>query len=123
MLLLEVSHENSLEIKLKILHDFTVMQLDRASDMAEGGDKDGARDWARYFANSRIIELLADDEVGVIGACERNRLTKQLNQLHSACHSADVHDYKSDLAALRGEVEKITKHLIMTRRAITLNLA
>ena len=79
--------------------------------MAEGGDKDGARDWARYFANSRVVELLADEEYGVLSACERNRMQKTLNSVHSACHPADQHDYKSDLAAIRGDISRIVKHL------------
>jgi hypothetical protein len=101
----------SLEQRLTILRDFTVLQLDRAVDMAEGGDKDTAREWVKYFENSRVIELLSDDEHGVLSACERNRLLKQLAKLRTECHPADLHDYKSDLAAIRGELSRITKHL------------
>jgi len=79
--------------------------------MAEGGDKDGAREWVKYFENSRVIELLGDSEHGVLSACERNRLQKQLAKLRTECHPVDQHDYKSDLAAIRGEVERISKHL------------
>ena len=82
--------------------------------MAEGGDKDGAREWLKYFENSRVLELLADSDVGVLGACERKRLMNQLARLRTECHPADQHDYKSDLAAIRGEVEKISKHLGLT---------
>ena len=101
----------SLEHRLAILRDFTVLQLDRAGDMAEGGDKDGAREWVKYFENSRVIELLGDSEHGVLSACERNRLQNQLAKLRTECHPVDQHDYKSDLAAIRGEVERISKHL------------
>lgn len=88
-----------------------LIELRRAGDRAEGGQKDEARDWLRAFENSRVFELLCREDIGVMNGFERQRVKKQLAELRIACHPLDVHEYKSDLAALRGELAKITKAL------------
>lgn len=103
----------SLEHRLSILRDFTVSQMDRAADLARGDRKDDAREWVNYFENSRILDLLADSEFGVVAGAENTRLTKQLRELREMCHPLDVPNYQSDFAAIRGEISRITKHLGM----------
>ncbi len=78
----------SLEHQLQVLRDNMLLQLERAGDMAEGGNKDGAREWLHFFENSRVFELLGRDDVGVMNGWERNRVKKQLEVLRSACHPA-----------------------------------
>ena len=101
----------SFEHRLSILRDFTVLQMDRAADLARGDRKDDAREWVNYFDNSRIVELLADSESGVVTGAEKTRLTKQLRELREMCHPLDVPNYQSDFAAIRGEISRITKYL------------
>ena len=103
----------SFEQQFSILRDFTVLQMDRAADLARGGRKDDAREWVNYFENSRILELLADSELGVVTGAEKARLMKQLQELRGMCHPLDVPDYQSDFAAIRGEISRITRHLGM----------
>jgi hypothetical protein len=96
---------------MQILRDWTQMYLDRAADMAEGGNKDMAREFAKLFSQSRVIELLGRKDIGVLNGWERSRMEKQLAAVSGACHPEDRHDYASDLAAVRGQLERISRHL------------
>lgn len=103
--------ERSFEQHLLILRDFFGIYLRRAQDLAKAGQKDEARDWLRYFENSEIISLLSDENLGVLGACERKRFQKQLADLRVECHPQDVPDYRTDLQAIRGELSVIRNFL------------
>jgi hypothetical protein len=104
----------SLEHRLSIMRDFTLLQMDRVADLAKSGiagSKDIARDWVNYFENTQVLNLLCDEENGVLTGAEKRRFNNQLRALRGLCHPLDVPNYQSDLAAIRGEVELIVKHL------------
>jgi hypothetical protein len=104
----------SLEHRLSVMRDFTLLQMDRVGDLAKSGvegSKDAAREWVNYFENTRVLDLLCDEENGVLTGAEKRRFNSQLRALRGLCHPLDVPNYQSDLAAIRGEVDLIVKYL------------
>jgi hypothetical protein len=101
----------SLKHHLKFLLSDLEHSLKSASELAEGGKKDEARQIVNRLENSWVIELVGHPEFGVVSAVERNRLQKQLVKVRGECHPLDVANYQSDFAAIRGEISRITKHL------------
>jgi hypothetical protein len=101
----------SMEQRLGDLRTFFSIYLQRAFDLAKDGHKDEARDWARFFYNAGILEILSDPDRGVISGVERTRLQKQLETVRLACHPQDIPDYRTDSQAIRGEIARIVKHI------------
>jgi hypothetical protein len=100
-----------LQQRLWVLRNFFTIYIERARDLAKGDHKDEARDWLRFFRNSGILGLLADETYGVLTDAEKTFLTENLRILESECHPLDVPNYTTDLQSIRGQLEAITKHL------------
>jgi hypothetical protein len=103
--------KSELRQRLWVLRNFFSIHLERARDLAKAGRKDEARDWLRFFRNSGILGLLADEHYGVLDHKEKEWLTSSLRELESECHPLDVPNFQTDLQAIRGNLESISQHL------------
>jgi len=103
----------SLETRLQNLKRFTVIAIERAIEMAKGGEKDKAREWANYFESSGLVHVLADPEQGVLTGAEYTRLKIKLEELRGNCHPLDVPDFTNDFIAIRQNLELILHRIEM----------
>jgi hypothetical protein len=101
----------SLEIKLCRVRNFLHIYLERARDLAKAGRKDEARDWLRCFSNMGLLDLLSDENVGVLSDEENKYFRQNLLELQNECHPLDAPNYLTDLQAIRGHLESISTHL------------
>jgi hypothetical protein len=90
------------------LLNFTQIYVEHARDLARSGKKDSARNWYRYFDNSRILKILASHNV----TCEKlSKLRGDLEQLKGECHPQDVPSWETDIQYIRSALEKIAANL------------
>lgn len=80
---------------------FVDMYLGFAADLAKCGKKDSARNWARFFRNSRVLDVLEKAGHGVA------HLRRTLGELEAGCYPTDQMPIESDLQAIKGLLERI----------------
>ncbi len=90
-------------VNLGVCARFVLLYIQHARDLAKDGKKDEARDWYRFFNNSRIVEVLLHEQVPE-GAAE---IAFSLRELQSEVHPQDVPNYATDLQAIRASLQEI----------------
>ena len=93
---------------LKALYSNTERFLLHASDLARSGKKDAARNWVRYFNNSRTLHVLAD------GGLDVANLRALLHEVSMECHPQDTPEFETDIQAIRFFLEEILLQLRAT---------
>jgi hypothetical protein len=86
---------------------FTEIYVGHARDLARSGQKDEARDWCRFFENSKILSILEYTP-------EKDKLTQlreSLKELGSECHPMDVANWQTDIEAIRACLTDILAHV------------
>jgi hypothetical protein len=96
---------NIAEYDLRALCDFTLLLVGHGREYAKEGQKDYARDIARFVRNARILPILKASGCGLSSSL--SKLETDLNWLALECHPEDVPNFKPDLAAIRASLERI----------------
>jgi len=94
------------KLNLRAMYQFTEIYLKHAADLAKSGQKDAARNWVRFFENSRVLEVLADSAFDV------SKLRANLSDLSGQCHPMDVPSWETDIQAIRATLNEILWHVV-----------
>jgi hypothetical protein len=97
------------EFHLASLHGCSALYVGRARELAKSGRKDEARDWLRFFRNCSVVEICARTEH--IDVESKRHFREQLRLLERECHPLDEPDYRTDLMAIRAQLETILEQL------------
>jgi hypothetical protein len=97
--------DNDARSHLKSMFEFTQIYLRHAADLARSGQKDGARNWVRFFECSRVLNVFSDN------GFEVRPLSVLLKQVSGLCHPADVPSWETDIQAIRASLEEILSHV------------
>lgn len=95
-----------MESKLYHLGLVTSSALDRALAMAKEGRKDEARNWARYFFQSSVIDILELNGKNV------QPLREQLKNLFDECHPLNAPDFKPDIQRIADSLQILADHIM-----------
>ncbi len=99
---IESKPEISASIAFEALYQFTELFIDHARCLARSGKKDAARNWYRYFDNSRVVEIIRLHNT--VGA---SKITVGLSNLKTECHPADVPGWETDIQEIRDALREI----------------
>jgi hypothetical protein len=98
---------SQLSANVHSLKQFTEKFIGHARALALSGQKDEARNWLRFFQNSRLLDVLQSfPAVGDLG-----QMRADLNALSSECHPLDVPNWTTDIEAIRAFMAEILEKL------------
>ena len=101
------SGEASLATHAASLREFSSMFVQHARDLAKSGQKDEARNWWRFFQNSRVLDVLQSfPSVGPLDS-----LRSDLASLKLECHPLDEASWQTDVEAIRFALGEILSRL------------
>jgi hypothetical protein len=97
-------------------HQFVTRYVLHARDLARSGQKDGARDWYRFFTNAQVVKLLGCS--GSFEVASLKSLAADIGKLGVECHPDDVPDWATDIQAIRYGLEQILMRLPAAKRTL-----
>jgi len=100
------NHEIAKASNLDALASFTQQFISHARDLARSGQKDAARNWLRFFVNSRIAEIISVHDARAGAAIKSG-----LNSLRGEVHPQDVAVWETDIQHIRDSLTEILNHL------------
>jgi hypothetical protein len=101
--------QNAGWIQYKSLHDFTCVLVAHARAHAKEGNKDFARDVARYVTNARILELLEIHLVEVPISINLDQLRRDLKLLAQECHPVDAPQFRTELEGINDRLQNLER--------------
>lgn len=106
------------QVNFLSLLNFSQIYVRHARDLAKAGQKDDARNWLRFFQNSKLVEILAYQTSTVIPAGDLKKLSDDLKLLNGECHPLDVPDWAIDIQAIRAQLDYIIENLPVKKNSL-----
>lgn len=102
----------SVQSHIENLFTFAGIYIQHARQLAKAGHKDEARNWYRFFFNSRVLDVID------LANCQHDvsPLRESLNFLRLECHPLDVPSFTTDLEAIRVCMAELLAHATQKTR-------